>query len=172
MRGEALQHRGGAVLEGQLGGQRDQAVGRDHHALGVGSDDAGPRHPIAHLHVGHARAHRGDGAGAFHARRERQGRLVGAGAEVDVDVVHAAGLELHLGLTGCGRGRRDLLQLHGLGAARCVDANRLHGRSSFRPRAGCEADRSRSSSPRSGDRSRASPRRTPRRPGWRGTARA
>ena len=56
--------------------------------------------------------------------------------------------------------------------AQSVDANRLHGESSFRSRAGCEADRPRSSSPRSCDRSRASPRRRRRTPGSRGTGRA
>ena len=122
----SLEHRGGAVAEGQPVGELHEAIGGADVHLGVGAQDPRVGHPIADLDVGDAGPHPGDGAGALETGSERQGGLGGAGAEIDVDVVEPGRLERDNRLPCARGGLRDILELHHLGPAGRVDANRLH----------------------------------------------
>src|SRR5262249_25382454 len=99
----------------------------DRRDLGIGTGHARPRHPITDAHVGDTWTDGGHCSRTLEADGEGQRRLVRARAEVHVDVVDPARLQLDGGLAGAGRGRGNLLVLERLGAAGSVDANGLHG---------------------------------------------
>ena len=99
-------------------------------ALGVGAEGAAPGHPVPLAPRGDARPHRDDGAGALHARDERERVRVETGPVVDVDEVEAGGLDADHDLAGAGRGVGDVGETQDFGAAEAVHSNGLHGNTS------------------------------------------
>ena len=126
LRRHALQHHRRPGGEIDAIGQLHQLV-RGNAALGrIGTDrPAGIGNPVAHRHLGHARADRQHGAGRFHAQRGRQRGLVQPGAEIDVDIVQPHRAMLHQRLTRCRIGRGHILPTHHIGAAMGVNSNRF-----------------------------------------------
>ena len=101
---QPLEHQDGALLVGDVVGQLDQLVGRDHPFAGVAAErEIGDA--VAGVKIGDARADGHDLAGGFVAGDERQPRrLVEAGAEIDVDEIHADGMLADADSPGPGAG--------------------------------------------------------------------
>ena len=131
VRRHALQHRRGAVAERHRIGQLHEAVGGDDAHLRVRAGDAAVRDAIARSHVAHVVADRRDRARRLEPERPRNGVRVEAGAEVDVDEVHAGGRDLHQRLAACQCRVGDVLVPQHFGAARLMNADRLHALSPF-----------------------------------------
>ena len=90
---QPLEHQDGALLVGDVVGQLDQLVGRDHPLAGIAAEREIIGDAVAGVKIGDARADGHDLAGGLVAGDERQPRrLVEAGAEVDVDEIQADGM--------------------------------------------------------------------------------
>ncbi|GJE43567.1 hypothetical protein AEGHOMDF_2746 [Methylobacterium soli] len=127
--GEPLQHHGGgggvvdALRHLHGGGRGDQGL------LRVGALARAVSDPVADLEARDPLAHGRDLARPLLAGREGQlGRLVGAGAEVDVDEVHPDRALAHPDLAGARLGARNLRVGHHLGAAILLNSDRLRHR--------------------------------------------
>jgi hypothetical protein len=129
MRRHALQHRRRAVAERDTLGQLHQAIGGHDAALGVGAGDVGVGDTVADADLGHVRTDGDDGAGGLEAERSRHGVRIEAGPEVDVDEVHARGLDRDHHLASAGGGLGHVLEAERLRSAGLVNTDRLHASS-------------------------------------------
>ena len=94
--------------------------------LRISSERADIGDPVARLEILHVLAYRRHFAGALVPRRERIFRRIGAGAPIDVDVVHADGAVTDLNLARPRRRQLHLFELQRFGPARPVHADRLN----------------------------------------------
>src|SRR5438105_11790378 len=102
LRRHPLEHGRGGLIKVQLNGYMDQAISRNRTVLGITSQDAGIGHAVAGLNPSYIRTHRGYDTRRFHADDEGQSRGITTLAEIDVNEVHARGLDLHHGLIRLG----------------------------------------------------------------------
>jgi hypothetical protein len=128
VRGHALEHDRGAVVERDRVGKLDEFRRGYGHVLGVAARVHRVRNAVARYEAGNARRDGTHRARAFHARNEGQVRRgVSAVAEVDVDEVDARGGELHQHLTGLEFGLGyAVFEAQNLGAAGLRDAYGFH----------------------------------------------
>jgi hypothetical protein len=126
VRRHALQHGGGCGGEVDRVGQRHELRCGDDRVLGVGAADHRVGDAIADRHLGHVRPDGVHRAGGLAAGCDWQVRLVEAGAEVHVDVVHAAGRDADACRARPGLGDRRVGEPHRLGSARLMHLHDLH----------------------------------------------
>ena len=112
MRGHALEHGGGGVLQAQAVGNLDQLRGGNESVLGIAADDAGGGDRIAGFESRDAGTELLHGARGFAARNQGERGLVDALAKVDLDEVDAGGLNAdeHLARPWLRNGQVDKLQ--------------------------------------------------------------
>ena len=127
LRGDALEHHGGALLRAHPIGQRHQPVGGSQRVLRVRAQDVDRRHAVARSHRGDAGAHGLDRAGCFGAERPGKRELVEPGPLVDLDEVEPDGLDPQQRLPRAGRWTLELVQAEHAGIARLVNADGFHG---------------------------------------------
>ena len=126
LRGEALEHHCGCGLVGDGVGQVDHTLGVDHDLLGIGAGGAGIGDALADTEIGDALTERIDHARALLAEGEgERGRLVSAGAEIDVDEVDTDGGLADADLARTRLRRGHVLVGHRLGPAILVHPDRL-----------------------------------------------
>ena len=127
MRGQALQHGGGADFWVHAWGKLHEPIRGHHRHLGVRPGHSGPGAGIPDLDVGDACPDGRDHACALEAEGQWQRRLVHAGAEIDIDEVDAGGGELDQGLARARRGLGHVVERERFGTTRGVNAYGFHG---------------------------------------------
>ena len=124
--GHALEHDGRGRLEVETIGDLHQQRGWNQRILGVGAARHGVGYAVADDDFSDIRANGLHRARAFAAQRDRDVRLIEAGAEIDVDEVHAAGCDAHQRLFGARRGPRNFHQFHLFGTTGHFHLNGFH----------------------------------------------
>ena len=107
--------------------QRHETLGRNRGELRVSSRHHDVADTSADLGLRNTLPDRLDDAGRFYARRKRAGERVEPSSVVDIDEIHANGLQAHEGFARSGFRGGAILQIERLGAARGLNAYRLHG---------------------------------------------
>ena len=134
VRRHSLQHGGGGLARGDAVGNCNQASDRRNRELRVSPGNAAPGNAVANFDAANVRPNANDDARRLLAGDERQRRRVAALAQVDVDEVDAAGLDLDERFAGAGRGGGQLAELKHFGPAGLGDLDRSHN-ASMLPRA-------------------------------------
>ena len=132
--GQALQHHRRRRLEGNIVRQGHDEFRLDIARRRIAAERAGVGHAVAGLEPRHPLAERNDLARALVAGNEGRRRRIGAGAEIDVEKIHADGVLADLDLARAGRRQvAEFLITQNLRPAGFMHADRLdHGSPPFR----------------------------------------